>query len=201
MLKKISLFVLSVTSLFAMHTAEINVNEYDLEAGLKLDVGQFNTTVEPDTTFVGIDYIKGSGENDSIVGDGNDVNTYINFNFMVKQNIRNTGFYVGLGVKAVYTSIDNSDLDYMALPIGGELSYVFANTIPVGITLSASYAPQSLSFLDSKDYLEYRFEVFAQLMNRASLYLGYRNIDTNYEDSSEDYTYNKSGYFGIKFAF
>lgn len=193
--------MLSVSSIYAMHTAEINVNEYDLEAGVKLDVGQFNTTVEPDTTFIGVYYLKGSGENDSLGGDNNDVNSYVNFNFIVKQKIQGTNFQVGLGIKAAYTSTDT--LDYMALPIGAELSYTLPtnSVIPVGLKVAASYAPQSLSFLDAKDYIDYRLEAYAQLMDRASLYIGYRNIDTNYEDTSVDYTYNKSGYFGIKFSF
>ncbi len=201
MLKKITLSILTASSIHAMHTAEINVNEYDLEAKVKFDLGQFNTTVEPDTTFLGVSFLKGSPENDSIDAN-NDVDNYLDLNFMVKQNIQDSGFKVGLGIKAVYTSAGSND--YISLPIGAELSYILPiqSAIPIGFTASASYAPQSLSFQDAKNYLDYRIEAYAELMDRASVYAGYRNIDTNYDtNGADDYTYNKSAYFGIKFSF
>jgi hypothetical protein len=151
---------------------------------------------------MGFTYLKGSPENDSIDANNNDsIDKYIDFNFMVKQNIQDTGFKVGLGVKAVYTSAGTND--YVALPIGAELSYVLPlqSPIPIGFTASASYAPQSLSFADAKDYLDYKVEAYAALMDRASVYAGYRNIDTNYDLNSGEYTYNKSAYFGIRFSF
>ena len=54
MLKKITLLLVTSLSLFAMHSAELNINQKDLEAGLKFDIGQFNDNVEPETMFVGL---------------------------------------------------------------------------------------------------------------------------------------------------
>ncbi|MCW9025883.1 MAG: YfaZ family protein, partial [Thiovulaceae bacterium] len=75
--------------------------------------------------------------------------------------------------------------------------------IPIGLSASAYYAPKSLSFSDAGGYLEYRTEVYANLMERASVYVGYRKINTKYDFSNNiyDITYNKSIYYGIKFSF
>ena len=40
MLKKISLITVCAVSVFAMHNAEININDKDLEIGARLDMGQ-----------------------------------------------------------------------------------------------------------------------------------------------------------------
>ena len=199
MLKKILLLIISVSSLFAMHSAELNINKYDLEADLKLDMGQFNEAVEPDTTFVGIGYIKAGGENASYTN----VDGYTNISFMIKQDIKNTGFKVGLGVKAVYTSYLKAD--FVATPIGAELGYSLPINfaIPLGVNGSVYYAPNSLSFSEAGRYLEYRAEVYAKLLDRAAIYVGYRKIDTKYDFDNKilDYTYNKSAYFGFRFSF
>jgi hypothetical protein len=200
MFKKIILLISGFSSVFAMHNAELNINQYDLEAGVKLDIGQFNTSVEPNTTFVGINYLKASAENDSIRGDDNDVDAYLDFNFMIKQSVQNTGFKVGLGIKSVFVTTD-----YVALPIGAEVSYKlpFNFAIPIVLSASGSYAPKSLSFVDAQEYLEYRMAIHVELMSRASVYAAYRSIDIKGKSNtySYDYTYNKSGYFGVKFSF
>lgn len=204
MIKKLAILAISISSVFAMHNAELNINEYDLEAGLKLDMGQFNTAVEPDTTFVGFNYLKASPENDDIDGTGYDLDEYFDFNFMVKQKIQSTDFKVGLGVKSVFIMggvIDDNIDSYMAVPICGELMYTLPiNTaIPLGFKIAGSYAPESLSFSDADSYSEFRFEAFARLMDQASIYAGYRNIDIEIDNSN--YTYNEAVYFGIKFSF
>jgi len=203
MLKKIALLTVSISSVFAMHTAELNINQYDLEAALNLDVGQFNETVEPDTTFVGIQYLKAGTENASY----NDIHKYVNLNFMIKQEIQNTNFKIGLGVKGIYTSseIAGNDASFIATPLGAEITYEIPLNIaiPIGFKVSAHYAPESLSFSDASRYLEYRAEGYAKLMQRASVYIGYRKIDTRYNmnDNTYDYSYNKSVYFGFRFSF
>lgn len=199
MLKKLVLLAISISSVFAMHSAELNINKYDLEAGVDFDLGQFNHAVEPDTTFLGFGYLKAGSENAS----NEDVDGYVNLNFMIKQNIQGSDFKVGMGVKAVYTSY--LEADFIATPIGAELSYKLPlnSAVPISVSISAFYAPESLSFSDAGRYLEYITEASFRLMERASVYVGYRKIDTkyNYNDNIYDYTYNESGYFGFRFSF
>ena len=204
MFKKIGLLIVSSISLFAMHSAEININEKDLEFGLGLDVGQYNRNVEPDTTFMGVKYLKASNDNSNDEFN-NFVNTkyFLEFNFLIKQEIKNSGLKVGLGVKTNFSAIDGAT--FMSVPLGLDVSYELPlkNFIPIEIGGEAYYAPQSLSFSDASSFVEYRAGIRIEVIERGSILVGYRNIDTNYERNSIKYdvTYNNSGYFGFKFEF
>jgi len=194
MLRKISLMALSTISVFAMHSAEININDKDLELTTKLDLGQFSNTVEPDTTFLGVSYINGHEDNSNA-----DVNGYAEIGFLMKREIENTGVMFGIGVKSNYTKI-NGDR-FVSIPLGLELGYALPVAIPVVFGMKVYYAPESLAFSKAKNFLEYRADVSAEVIEKGSLVLGYRNIDTNIENRFGTQTYNKSIYFGFRFAF
>jgi len=204
MIKKILCLTLGGVSLFAMHTAELNINDLELEAAVKFDIGQFNDNVEPDTTFIGITYLN-ANEDYSENAKGTPVaelGEYLNFNFLMKQNINNSDLKIGLGVKAVFSSMDNPDLgSYAAMPLGVELEYTLPiqNVIPISLDTQIYYAPESLSFSNSKSYLEYRLGASFEVIERGALYVGFRNIETNYD--AGDFVYNRAGYFGFKFSF
>ncbi len=204
MFKKIGLILVLSVSVYAMHNAQININQKDLEFDLNLDMGQYNTTVEPGTTFVGLSYLKASNDN-SKDASGNivDIKYFFELNFLIKQEIQDTGVRVGLGVKTNFSKVNGND--FMAIPIGLDVSYrlPFKNFIPIEVGGELYYAPESLSFSNAKSYLEYRAGVSAEVIKRGTLFVGYRNIDTNYEigTTRTDITYNKSAYFGLKFEF
>ena len=200
MLKKIVLSAALSLSLYAMHNAEININDKDLEASFKLDMGQFNDTVAPDTTYLGVKYLKASDSYSEYENNAQaDLGYYFDVDFLIKQEIKNSGFYFGLGVKGVFS--EANDVSFSAIPLGVEAMYKLPikNFIPISFGVEAYYAPESLSFSNSQSYLEYRGELSAEIIERGSIYVGYRNIDTNYLNI--DLTYNKSAYFGFKFKF
>jgi len=204
MLKKIGLLCAFSISVFAMHSAEININQKDLEFGLNIDMGQYNRGIEPDTTFVGVTYLKASDDNSADKNaNPQDLKYFVELSFLIKQEIKNTGLKVGLGVKTNFSKI--SDATFMSVPIGIEASYELPlkNFIPVEVGGEIYYAPESLSFSDAGSFLEYRLGVTLEVIERGSIFVGYRNIDTNYEISSikTDITYNESAYFGFKFEF
>ncbi len=198
MLNKIVLITVCAVSAFAMHTAEININDKDLEVGAKLDLGQFNSTVEPDTTFVGFTYLNGDEQNSEIQ---RDINGYLEANFLMRREIQDSGVTFGIGLKANYTKAN--DYSFMSIPLGLELGYRIPTAIPVSLNAKIYYAPESLSILDADSFLEYRLDVNIEIIERGFIVLGYRNIDTNYDVSgiSSNLNYNSSAYFGFKFAF
>lgn len=204
MLRKLGLLAATTISVYAMHSAEININEKDLEFGLNLDMGQYNRNIEPGTTFAGIKYLNANDEN-SASESGSIVNTkyFVEANFLIKQEIKNSGLKFGLGVKANTSKVE--DKTFMSIPIGIDISYKLPlnNFIPVEIGAVLYYAPQSLSFLDAESYVERRLGLNLEVIQRGSIFIGYRNIDTNYKisDSKYEVTYNKSAYFGFKFEF
>ena len=88
MFKKIGLILAMSISAFAMHNAQININKKDLEFDLNLDMGQYNTAIEPETTFIGASYLNGS--NDNAV----DSKYFFEASFLIKQEIQKTGLKV-----------------------------------------------------------------------------------------------------------
>ncbi len=194
MLKKLSLIVVSAVSAFAMHNAEININDKDLEIGAKFDLGQFSNTVAPDTTYLGMTYLSGSEDNSNSNIDG-----YVEANFLMKQEIDNTGLLFGIGLKANYTQVNGNK--FITVPLGLELGYSFLTRLPVTIGTEFYYAPESLAFAKAENFLEYRFTATLEVIDKGSLVVGYRTIDTNIENRFGSQTYNQSAYFGFKFSF
>ncbi len=196
MLKKLGLITLSAVSAFAMHNAEININDKDLEIGAAFDLGQFSDTVEPDTTFVGFKYLNGAEENSN---DDLDTNGYYEANFVMRREVQDSGVTFGIGVKTNYTKV--ADEHFMTIPLGLELGYSVESQIPMHIGAKVYYAPESLSLSDADGYLEYRIDVSVEIIERGSVVLGYRNLDLKFDITDDSINYNSSAYFGFRFAF
>ena len=193
MLKIISLMAFLSVSLFALHTGEINLNDKDLEIGARLDMGQFIDNVEPDTTFVGGKFLNASEDNS---GNKNvNLDPYAEVNFLMMRAIGDKGVKLGMGVKLNYTK------DYSTMPIGVEFDYKmpFSNLIPMYLNGSVYYAPQVLSFIQAKHYLEYRIGYDFELIENGKITVGYRAMDTDYKNYN--FSYNSSIYFGFKISF
>ncbi|NOR54985.1 MAG: hypothetical protein GQ531_02135 [Sulfurovum sp.] len=92
--------------------------------------------------------------------------------------------------------------DFVALPLFAKVAYLLplSNNIP-NTTLSASfaYAPSVLTFSDGDTYSEFRTEADMEVISNIHIFLGYRNIETNYEFI--DYTLSDSFYGGLKLSF
>lgn len=200
MLKKLLVALAVSTSLFAMHEAELNLNNYDLDAQLHFDVGQFNTAVQPDTVFVGLRYLHASHQhNDKDLDKDHDL---FDGHFFVQQKVTQArAVTVGMGAKFVYTSIE--DEDFYALPLGLRLRYTLPIDIAVPVSVGGDlyYSPQVLSFEKAKNYLEYFISADVMLIDRAGLSVGYRKIDTDFDLPGGDFNFNETWYIGVKFRF
>ena len=149
MLKKVIAVLAMATSLTAMHQIEINLNNYDLDARLDFDMGQFNASVDPDSVFIGARYLHGSHQHsDSDLHKDHDL---FDGHFFVRQRLRNANaLTLGMGVKFVYTSIQSND--FYALPLGLLAGYDLPLGLPVPFTVGGEfyYSPQVLSFGEAK---------------------------------------------------
>ena len=195
MLKKLGVISLLSANLLAMHSFDININDVDLEAGLRLDMGQFNESVEPDTTFIGLKYLKADGDH----SDYGDPSAYMEANFMIQRRIDDTGLYAGLGVKLNYINNDGSE-DFLSIPLSLKVGYVVPSSLPVNVFAELFYAPKVLSLQEAEGYYEYRVGVDVELIKNADVYLGYRDLETKYENGSY-VKYNGSAYIGFRFKF
>lgn len=203
MLKKLGLLFTSTVCAFAMHTTEININEKDLGISAKLDMGQFNQTIEPNTTFIGAAIINGSDDYSQdengykIVG----LNGYYELNFLMRRAVNSSGFTAGLGMKINHTKMEDS---FISVPLGLELGYTIPSVLPVIFGVSVYYAPESLSFQEGKNFLQYQASISVELIQRASIVTGFRTIHMKFHNDNEtDYSiqYNTSSYFGFRFQF
>ncbi|WP_321778883.1 YfaZ family outer membrane protein [Sulfurimonas sp.] len=199
MLKKIGLLALCGVSAFAMHSVELNINDKDLEFGVKVDMGQFNEATDPDTVFLGAKLLHGSKDH-SDAKSSSDLNDYYEVNFLMQRKVKSTDLVIGLGVKL------NGTKNYNTFPLGAEASYKlpFGDTMPLFVNGSIYFAPEVLSMQDAKNFLEYRVGLDLEVIKNGSVTLGYRSLDTNYisgKGYSDDFNYNKSVYIGFKFAF
>ena len=196
MLKKISFITASAVSVFAMHTAEINVNDVDLEFSVKLDMAQFNQTTEPNTVFIGAKYLNAKIDHSENAPTNSSSNLYgyYELNFLMKKEI-NSDFILGLGVKLNHTE------NFMTVPLGIEAAYKlpFSSSVPIYVGASAYYASEALSMDEAIGYSEYRVSLEAEVIENAHVVLGYRSINTEY--ISNDMQYNESAYAGFRFMF
>jgi hypothetical protein len=196
MLKKLLLIALSVSSLFAFHTIELNINDKDFEGKLHFDMGQFNESVMPDTTFFGIGYMKGSEQN----SDFHDADGLVEASFLMQRPFGSSeNLLVGMGIKYEYSRIN--DNDFSAIPLGLEVRYLlpFNVGVPMYVGGIFYYSPEVLTFNDAKNYIEYRAGFDVEIIERGHLVLGYRNIDLNFD--AKDMNYNSSWYLGFRFQF
>jgi hypothetical protein len=194
MLKKIVLAALLAASAYAMHTAEVNINDTDLELNAKLDIGQFNENVEPNTMFIGARFLSADSSHSSDKNYGN--NPYYEMNYLMMRPVGDSGLSFGMGVKFNYTK------DFSSMPLGLEVQYQLGTTrlVPMFLNGSAYYGPKVLSFGNADRFYEYRISYDIELIDNGRITLGYRSMNTNY-DNRADYTYNKTFYGGFKFFF
>ncbi|QSZ41320.1 hypothetical protein GJV85_04100 [Sulfurimonas aquatica] len=194
MLKVVSTIAFLAVSAFAIHTGELNINDTDLEVGVKLDVGQFNDATEPNTMFIGAKYLgadKGHSDNTNT-----ELDPMFEGNFLVMREIGDKGLSLGMGAKYKYTK------DFSALPLGLELGYKIPATdlVPMSINGALYYAPKVLCFENGKDFTSYRIYYDVEPIENAIITLGYRSLNLT-QNTGGSFNYNSSWYFGFKVNF
>lgn len=195
MLKKLLLSLALSASLFAMHDASVNLNSDDIEVNGNLDLGELNESDYPDSYFLTFGFLD--------VDNAVSTDPLLSAGFMLRQDmtgIENMRF--GLGFKGTYTEVGRSK--HAAIPINAELAYTLPLDFAMPIVISAglSYAPSVLSFKDADSYFEGRVEASLQIIEQGSLFVGYRQIETDFESNEGgDYTFSDSAYIGFKIRF
>jgi hypothetical protein len=188
-MKKILLLLFIINlNIFALDRASfgLNINTNDLEIEGKTSLG-FSTNNPVYKNF----YFDANliNSDDTLMGFGLYVeNSPINY--------QNLSFAIGL--RTIFTK--NSGEDFTAIPIilGAKARMYLGNLPKSNLGIKFAYAPSPLTFQDADSYYEYRMEVDMNIIQNVNIYLGYRNINTDYE--SRDYNYNDSVYIGFKFV-
>ncbi len=193
MLKKLALLSTATAVAFAMHTGEININNDDIEVELKFDMGQFNSQLDVDSTYIGLRYIYADNKHDA--------DELVELSYLMRKPLdKMKELRIGIGFKVDYSSADSQS--FLAVPLGVEARYrlpFHLSVVPIYIGAELYYAPSVLSFSDADNYLEFKANVDIEIIDRGLITLGYRHIDTNYEIA--DVKFNHAAFAGFKFIF
>lgn len=109
-----------------------------------------------------------------------------------------TWFDVGVGGKLFFGNVD--DNDFLNLGLGGRLRYVIPKIKQVSIGANAYYAPEIVSFFDSKGLWKVGFQINYNILEQSSVYFGYRAIKTDL-NKKKDVTIDKGVYLGLQISF
>lgn len=112
----------------------------------------------------------------------------------------NKALQFGVGGKLIFTSLDALDEEVGAIAIAGQIRYVIPSSTPIAFLASAHYAPGITSFSGADQYTEYRFAIELEVTPSARAFVGYRNIEYEFEGGSE-YEIDDGAHFGVKFDF
>jgi len=194
MLKKLLLSLALAGVLFAQHDASVNLNKDDIEVQGNIDLGELNQSDYPNTYFVTLGLLD--------VDNKRSTDPMLSAGFKLRQDVNGVeGLRFGLGFKGVYTKV--SGKSFTALPLSVEAAYTLPLdfAMPIVISGNLDYAPSVLSFSDAEKYLEKRIEAGIQVIEQATVFIGYRDIETKYSTSIGKYTYDDEFYIGFRVSF
>ncbi|MCJ8325843.1 MAG: YfaZ family outer membrane protein [Campylobacterales bacterium] len=191
-MKKI-LVVLSLAAslLFSQSEVRLNINDKTLEIAADAYMNYFYDLDNSSEYYLGANFIKSKNNNSSKT-------SLLAMNFKVLSEVSsNEKLLVGIGVKAVL--IDNGiDENFISIPLG--LHLVYNLTEKLSVDSSVYYGAQVLSFSDAKRYLTYDLNINYEVINNGFVYLGGRNIETQYKNVKK-IKFDQSLYAGLKFLF
>ncbi|KYJ86310.1 YfaZ family outer membrane protein [Sulfurovum riftiae] len=192
MIRKLLFSTLLITGFLQAETSiGLDINNEDVEL---LGEVNFNSLADysSGTTFVISGTYLYAGGNDNDNGEH-----LFTLGFSGQNSLQGMeGLSVALGAKAVFAD------SYMALPLFVRANYALPliDTIPTtSFFADFAYAPSVLTFSDGETYTEYRVGADMEVISNTHVFVGYRNIDTDY--TYGDYNFNDSFYGGLKLSF
>lgn len=176
--------------MYGNNSAQINVNNNTLELVGDIGINEVISSNSSSNYYLTISYLitdNDSEDSQRLTTAGVKIlNPYVD----------NYGLSLGLGIKNVYTS--QSDLNLNAVALGMFIRYEL-NQI-VYFNLEGSYAPKVLTFMDGENYRDLKFKVNYKILEDGYIYLGTRSINIKYENNS-DIKFDTSAFVGYEFRF
>lgn len=105
---------------------------------------------------------------------------------------------VGLGGRLMFVETDPASGAALAVGAWARLNLAGANRF--AIAGNVHFAPSVTSFGDMERYVEYGVRAEYEVLRNASLYLGYRRVEADF-DVVEDVDLDKGVHFGMQFTF
>lgn len=107
-------------------------------------------------------------------------------------------FQVGLGGRLEFIETDPASGGVLAIGAFGRYNLSSANRF--ALAGSVHFAPGVTSFGDVEQYVEYAVRAEYEVLRNASLYLGYREIEADF-DIADDVELDDGVHFGMRFNF
>ncbi len=185
-----------LTYVFLLLSVSSHANSRGIDLKLANEMAEFNYLTESSTFgYGGADIGLGFmfTEDDDVQFSGN---------FMISGNPagNNRAIQFGVGGKLMVASIDATNDELGALAIGGQFRYVVPAATPVAFVASAYFAPGITSFSGADQYSEFSAAVELEVTPSARAYLGYRNMEYEFENGGE-FELDDHMHIGIKFDF
>ena len=190
MFKKLAFAILLLTV-----SSQINARGFDLK--LAEEMAQLTYLTESSTFGYG-----GADIGFGMLFTEND-DYQVNAKIMVTGNPagNNKAVQFGVGGQLVFTSLDVANEEVGALAIAGQFRYIMASEMPIAFLASAAYAPSITSFSGADAYSEYEFAIELEVTPSARAYVGYRNIEYDFENSAASIELDDGAHIGVKFEF
>ncbi len=102
--------------------------------------------------------------------------------------------HTGIGGKLI--QFDGGDPDGAAIAVGGYILHNLATANLLSVRGDLYYAPSVVTFGDGQSYFEFNLRMEYKLVNQASVYLGYRNIEVDF-DKFGNKDIEESGHVGL----
>lgn len=189
MLKKILLGTILVSSFaFAQNEIEVNINEDSYEVSVDAYLNDYYMLNENSKYFMGFKLL-------GVDSDSRESKKLWSMDAKVmNQSTNGYGFNFGLGFKGL---IADANKDLSAIAFGVFVQYAFDDAL--NLNASYHYAPEVLTFSDDKTFKEARVSLDYELVNNGFITLGYRDIETKFDDVTLNF--DDCAYAGFKFKF
>lgn len=129
----------------------------------------------------------------------------LNFSMLVMGHSagRNRSLQLGAGAKAYAGELDDfpAQEDVAAVAVGGKISYIFPASMPMALSAELFYAPDITSFGDNESLTDLLIRLEIEVAPTTRFYIGYRNLETEFENSNVDYELDDNGHVGVRFSF
>jgi len=172
-------------------TLELNANTEDVEA-------------KGDVQFPAYEALASTGG--GIILSSDDY-TIGNLHFIIKDEVFTHALILGLGFKGIIGKVEIHDTEFDLGAVGfmfmGEydLRQIYAK-IPICIYVNISASPGPLSFGETEDYLDMNLGVRGYIVKQAAVVLGYRHINTKFENDPGDKKASFDAFFlGLQLTF
>ena len=180
-----SLVIALVSAPVSAGTLDINLGDNSVQAQYSSAMGR--DSLGKSEFHVGLLYT----EQDNLFGD---------VGILVKNEVGSglPGVTVGVGVKGIMATADNSDA--LALALGGQVRFSPPSASRFGITGQFYAAPNIVTFGDADRFIETGVRLEYEILPQAVAYLGYRKIKFGLE-TSPDAVLDEGAHVGVKITF